>query len=205
MPLSAAGCCVCVHFFQSIWFIFDNFPRFPPISLKLLSLNIFFQIVSLFEAGPLLPTWLGEGIELAGNNTKKGSREVIFIRWLHVTSECLQMRSMICYSSSCLFHCSTKLRVRKLKCSGQSSDLKADSNTFDVTTILCCYVMNLRIVRMFLLSISPSSRVWDLKRRRQPTVRPVKLTTLTLSSNVQYEENAHSIYKCKSVIRNKNK
>ena len=120
---------VCVHFFQSIRLIFDNFPRFPPISLKLLSLNIFFQIVSLFEAGPLLPTWLGEGIELAGDNTEKGSREAIFIRWLHVTSECLQMMSMICYSSSCLFHCSTKLRVRKLKCSGQSSDLKADSNT----------------------------------------------------------------------------
>ena len=120
---------VCVHFFQSIRLIFDNFPRFPPISLKLLSLNIVFQIVSLFEAGPLLPTWLGEGIELAGDNTEKGSREAFFIRWLHVTFECLQMMSMICYSSSCPFHCSTKLRVRKLKCSGQSSDLKADSNT----------------------------------------------------------------------------
>ena len=116
------------------------------------------------------------------------------------------MSSMICYSSSCLSHyCSTKLRVRKLKCSGQSSDLKADSNTVDATKIFCCYVMNLRIVRMFLLSISPRSRVGDSKRHRQPTVRPVKLTTLTLSSNVQYEENAHSIYNCKSVIRNNNK
>lgn len=95
MPLIAATCCACVHFFQSIRLIFDNFPRFPQISLKLLSLNFFFQIVSLFEAGPLLPTWLGEGIELAGKNTKKGSREAIFIRWLHVTSECLQMRNEV--------------------------------------------------------------------------------------------------------------
>ena len=41
---------VCVHFFQSIRFIFDNFPAASPpqISLKLLFLNIYFQIVLCF-------------------------------------------------------------------------------------------------------------------------------------------------------------
>ena len=40
---------------------------------------------------------------------------------------------------------------------------------------------------MFLLSISPSSHVGDSKRHRQLTVRPAKLTTLTLSSKAQYD------------------
>ena len=41
---------VCVHFFRSIRFIFDNFPTAspPPISFKLVSLNIYFQIVLCF-------------------------------------------------------------------------------------------------------------------------------------------------------------
>ena len=148
---------------------FLSFPCwcFPTNLFKTFCLWTFnFRLFSLFETGPLLPTWLGQGIELAGENTEKGSQETIFSRyssrdfWMLFTNE----SPMICYSSSCLLQRSTRLWGRKLKCSAQSTDLKADSNTFDVTKILCCYVMNPRIVRMFLLSISPSSHVVGTQR-----------------------------------------
>ena len=103
-------------------------------------------------------------------------------------------RLMICYSSSCLSHRGSQAQRPEIEMLRTISRPKGWLQYFWLCKdpLLLCYESE-NCANVFVEHFSIISCVVDSKRHRQLTVRPTKLTALTLSSKAQYEENDNLI------------